>query len=91
MARASSMQGRMRIGGVRFDKAADYYPTLEQELLQFPRGRHDDQVDALSCIGLALQKMAPASTYEEQLEDEIAEQEEEALSVYSGRSAATGY
>lgn len=90
-ARATSMQGRMRIGAVKFNKSADWWPTLESELLQFDRGKHDDQVDALSCIGIALQKLSAASTYEEEVENEIREQEENALSVYDGRSAVTGY
>jgi predicted phage terminase large subunit-like protein len=90
-ARAYSMQGRMRIGAVKFNKAADYYPILESELLTFPRGRHDDQVDALSCIGLALQKLSAANTLEEEIENEISEQEELVLSGNDGRSATTGY
>jgi predicted phage terminase large subunit-like protein len=90
-ARAYSMQGRMRIGAVRFNKSADYYPILESELLTFPRGKHDDQVDAFSCIGLALQKLAQAATLEEEVENEIREQEESALSGHDGRSPTTGY
>lgn len=90
-ARATPMQGRMRIGAVKFNKSADFYPTLESELLTFPRGRHDDQVDALSCIGIALQRLSTADTYEQQVENEIREQEEEALNVYDGRNATTGY
>lgn len=90
-ARAASMQGRMRIGAVRFNKIADFYPTLESELLTFPRGRHDDQVDALSCIGLALQKITAANTYDEEIEEEIRQQEEESLSVNDGRSTVGGY
>lgn len=90
-ARAMSMQGRMRIGAVKFNKTADWWPALESELLQFDRGKHDDQVDAMSCIGIALQKLSHAATAEEEAEQQIREQEEEALSVYDGRSAVTGY
>jgi len=68
--RVRSIQARMRAGGLRFDKNAPEYHDLEQEFLQFPRGRHDDQVDAFSCIGLALDKMTVAQTLEEELEDE---------------------
>lgn len=91
VARAASIQGRMRIGAVKINKKGDFYPTFESELLTFPRGKKDDQVDALSCIGLALQKLSAANTYEEEVENEIREREEEALSVYDGRSTATGY
>lgn len=90
-ARAYSMQGRMRIGAVRFDKKADWYPTLESELLTFPRGKHDDQVDSLSCIGLALQKIASANTYAEEVEQQIQEQEELTVDVNDGRSTVCGY
>jgi predicted phage terminase large subunit-like protein len=90
-ARASSMQGRMRIGGVKFNKRAEWYPHLESELLTFPRGRHDDQVDAMSCIGLALQKLARANTLAEENEEIIKHEEELALSDADGRSATTGY
>lgn len=90
-ARAASMQGRMRIGAVRFNKAGDFYPTLESELLTFPRGKHDDQVDAMSCIGLALQKLTAANTYDEERENEMSEQEESHTIGYDGRSAVTGY
>jgi predicted phage terminase large subunit-like protein len=90
-ARAYSMQGRMRIGAVKFNKKADWWPTLEAELLTFPRGKHDDQVDAMSCIGLALQKMSNAETYAEEQARELEEEEERTVNVYDGRSATTGY
>lgn len=92
VARASSIQSRMRMGGVKFPKDQDWYPILESEFLTFPRGRHDDQVDAFSCIGLALMKMAKADTLQEETERLI--QEEEELHLHygnDGRSATTGY
>lgn len=89
--RIRSIQARMRSQTIRFDKEADYYPVLEQEFLQFPRGRHDDQVDAYSCIGLALDKMADAPTRQE-LEDEEWENEKRASGLmYMGRNNETGY
>ena len=88
--RARSLQARMRGGGIEFDKDAHWYPDFEEEMLRFPRGRHDDQVDALSWIGLVLDKLIEASTYAE-LEDEEWE-EMFADEMYSfGRSAYTGY
>lgn len=90
-ARAYSIQGRMRIGAVKFNKKADWWPTLESELLTFPRGKHDDQVDAMSCIGLALQKLSTAETYGQERERELLEEEERTVNVYDGRSATTGY
>ena len=44
--RAGSIQARMRAGAVRFDKEADWFQPFEEELLRFPRDKHDDQVDA---------------------------------------------
>lgn len=41
-ARGRSIQARMRAGGVKFDKEADWYPIFEEELMLFPRGRNDD-------------------------------------------------
>jgi predicted phage terminase large subunit-like protein len=88
--RTRSIQARMRAGGVKFDKNAEEYHGLETEFLQFPRGRHDDQVDAFSCIGLALDKMTVAQTREEEIEDEY-ERDFRLANLDSGRSAVTGY
>lgn len=55
--RAKSIQGRMRAKSVRFDKSADWYPALEVECQTFPRGVHDDRVDSLSLLGLALEDL----------------------------------
>lgn len=87
-ARARSLQARMRAGGVRFDKSADWYPALEQEMLRFPRDRHNDQVDALSWIGLMLDLFEEAPTKEELEEQEYEEMVNE---FPSGRSAICGY
>lgn len=67
--RARSIAGRMKAGGVKFDKNSDWYPELEQELLQFPRGKHDDQVDALAYLGLELNELITPHTEEEQEEE----------------------
>lgn len=91
--RARSIQARMRTGTVKFDKEAEYYPILENEFLRFPRDIHDDQVDAFSVIGLALDKLVRANTPKEQFEEEQDEFEElhGFEHRYSGRSYATGY
>jgi phage terminase large subunit-like protein len=36
---------------------APWYPELRSELLSFPAGKHDDQVDALGLVGQLLDKM----------------------------------
>jgi predicted phage terminase large subunit-like protein len=91
IARARSIQARMRAKGVFFDKKADWYQTLEDECLRFPRDKHDDQVDCLAYLGMMLDKLIEAPSREE-LEDE---EYRDALHDYGydqiGRSAVTGY
>lgn len=53
-ARSRAIQGRMQQGKVFFPKGAPFTPTLVNELLRFPAGEHDDQVDALAWIGLMM-------------------------------------
>jgi len=90
MSRARSLQARMRAGGVEFDKDAPWYPDLEEEITRFPMGKHDDQVDALSWIGLVLDKLIEASTTQELEEEEW--EEMWADETYSfGRNAYSGY
>ena len=90
--RAGSIQARMRAGACRFDKENDWYQSFEDELMRFPRDRHDDQVDAWAYMGLMLDKMWEAPT-EVETEDEeyrlmIRKNNMETL---TGRSAVTGY
>lgn len=89
MSRARSLQARMRSGGIRFDKERFWYDTLEDEMARFPKDRHDDQVDALSWIGLALDKIVDAPSIEELEEEEY--QESLSLSGQTGRNLYTGY
>jgi predicted phage terminase large subunit-like protein len=60
-ARARAIQGRMQQGKVYFPRDASFSGPLIAELLRFPNGTHDDQVDALSWIGLM---MTEFSTYQ---------------------------
>ena len=48
VARALPLSARMEAGKVWFDRQSMWYSNLERELLQFPAGEHDDQVDALA-------------------------------------------
>ena len=91
LTRARSIQARMRSGACKFDKDTDWYQGFEDELLRFPRDKHDDQVDAWAYLGLMLDRMWEAPT-----EKEIEEEEYEAYIrdnnvVDSGRSAVCGY
>jgi predicted phage terminase large subunit-like protein len=87
--RARSIQARMRAGRVRFDKSASWYPDLETEMLQFPRGKHDDIVDTMSQFGLALDDIIVPPSQEELDEEEWAREEME--HVAHGRNPVTGY
>jgi predicted phage terminase large subunit-like protein len=55
--RAQSIRGRMAMGGLYVPLNAPWYPALRAELLSFPAGKHDDQVDALGLVGQLLDKM----------------------------------
>lgn len=52
--RAQSFRGRMAAGRVYFPKDYPWVPALLKELMEFPRGKHDDQVDCLSLFGRAV-------------------------------------
>lgn len=89
--RSRSIQARMRAKGVLFDKDSDWYPAFETEVLTFPRGKKDDQVDAFSYLGRMLDKLIEAPTKEEMEED--AYRDDILLSGLgdTGRSSLTGY
>lgn len=60
MARANPLRGRMQLGKVFFDKNAPYFTELLKEMLHFPAGKHDDQIDSLAwAIRLTLSRAAP--------------------------------
>jgi predicted phage terminase large subunit-like protein len=91
LARARSIQARMRAGAVKFDKQGDWYYDLEDEAVLFPRSKHDDQVDALAYVGLIVDKMI-VGTSKEELEREAYDEElEESGLAEAGRNVYTGY
>lgn len=56
--RAQSIRGRMALEGLHVPINAPWYAALRSELLSFPAGKHDDQVDALGLVGQLLDKMS---------------------------------
>lgn len=89
--RSRSIQARMRAQGLRFDKEADWYPSFENECLTFPRGKHDDQVDAFAYLGMMLDKLIEAPTKEESDEDALNDEYAQSGLNDTGRNACTGY
>ncbi len=55
--RARSFQARASMGKVYLPHNAPWVPDLISEMLTFPAGKHDDQIDALGLIGRMLDTM----------------------------------
>ena len=91
MTRARSIQARMRAHGLRFDKDADWYPVFENECLTFPRGKHDDQVDAFAYLGLMLLELIEAPTQQEIAEEIYLDELRNSDIFERGRSVICGY
>jgi predicted phage terminase large subunit-like protein len=62
--RAQSMRARMSMLGLHLPADAPWRSDLESELLRFPAGVHDDQVDALGLIGQLLDDITAPTTAE---------------------------
>lgn len=56
--RAQAIRGRMAMQGLYLPAEAPWRADFESELLRFPAGVHDDQVDALGLIGQMLDHIA---------------------------------
>jgi len=65
--RARSFQARMSMGKVYFPRNASWTADLVSELLRFPAGKNDDQVDALSLIGRMLAMLVGGDEMKPQL------------------------
>jgi predicted phage terminase large subunit-like protein len=64
--RAQSIRGRAAMGCLYVPVMAWWYPDFRNELLSFPAGRTDDQVDALGLIGQILDKMVAGEPLNEE-------------------------
>ena len=52
--RAQSIRGRIALHGLNVQQNSPWVAALRSELLSFPAGKHDDQVDGLRLIGQLL-------------------------------------
>ena len=55
--RAQSIRGRMALEGLYVPINAPWMSDFRAELLSFPAGKHDDQVDAIGLVGQLLDQM----------------------------------
>lgn len=68
LARARALQGRMQQGMVSFSAKGDWYDSLRTEMLRFPAGAHDDQVDSLSwAVQMVVGREAPRKPPEQRM------------------------
>ena len=51
----------MALDGLYVPQSASWLADLRSELLSFPAGKHDDQVDALGLIGQLLDHITPGN------------------------------
>jgi predicted phage terminase large subunit-like protein len=91
IARTRSIQARMRMHNVYFDKDMDWYSVFEEECVRFPRDRHDDQVDCFAYLGIMLDNIIEAPTQQEQEDEDYDERYAKSSSGDGGRSQYTGY
>lgn len=89
--RARSIQGRYRAGAVYHNVDTTWYAPYEIELIQFPKGRYMDQVDAVAWLGLCVHELSNAPTEEEIEKQQRSEAEEELAIDYGGMNELTGY
>lgn len=91
MQRARSIQARMRARAVRFEKDGDWFQNFHDELIRFPRDKHDDQVDAFAYLGLIVDKMIEAPTLKDLEEEEYVRDYARSGLFELGRDKYTGY
>lgn len=57
--RFQGMVARLALGKVRFPTTCPWWSDARAQMLAFPNAAHDDFVDAMSSLGIALDKLAP--------------------------------
>ena len=68
--RAQSIRGRMALEGLYVPTNEDWLPDFRTELLSFPAGKNDDQVDALGLVGQLLDTIMHGEALPKQAPDE---------------------
>ena len=93
--RGRSLQKRMRSGGCRFDKDAEWYPVYEEELLRFTGQSEallDDQFDSTAILARGIETVAMVEDEDVLDDEELAWlAQSRVLREQSGRSQVTGY
>lgn len=89
--RARPLQKLIKSGLVKFDTNAEWWPELKKELLEFPYGKKDDQVDALSWLARGIYMLAEAPTRKEMEQQEFDREYMRELEIESGINESTGY
>lgn len=82
--RAQPIRGLMAMRGLQVPVNAPWYPAFRAELLSFPAGKNDDQVDALGVIGQLLDTALDGAIVND-------DEDEGRWPGQHGRSAVTGY
>ena len=92
LARARAVQGRLQQGKVYVPVDKAFTMPLIEEMLRFPAGKHDDQVDAMAWMGKLLDRQRPPpdpakmhKDRERKLEKLIREEERKKRKAYSLR------
>jgi predicted phage terminase large subunit-like protein len=91
--RAQSIKTRMRMGKVYMNSEIECLPAWTQQLLSFPKAKHDDAVDVMAYMGLRLADMNEGKSEEEEEEEQEAQSYAEYIEFGGddGRDADTGY
>lgn len=91
VSRSRPLQARVRAHAVKWEKDSEWWGDFEDEILKFPRGGHDDMVDASSYMMMAVDRMIEAPTKEEDEEEIYLDELNTTGSGHDGRSEHTGY
>lgn len=84
--RSRSIQARTAMGKVYLPSKAPWLAEFQSELLSFPAGKHDDQVDAFGLIGRMLDDLIAASTPKVEIK-----RPNDGYSKMGGNSASSGW